>query len=108
VIDQPVSGIQDARSAALTQPALAGDLGEVGLSVNDSVDDERRIATEDESVNCRSVGFGNGLGLGARQQLDHFGWFEVPRRRDDGILVDTGGNGQRFDTGRAKRRKASG
>ena len=48
------------------------------------------------------------LGLGARQQFDHFCWFEVPRRGDDGVLINTGGNGQRFDTGRAKCRKASG
>jgi hypothetical protein len=107
MIDEPVAGIQDTRSSALTQPALAGDLGEVGLSVNDSVDDERRIATENESVNCRSVRFGDGLRLRARQQFDHFGGFEVTRRGDDSVLIDTGGNGQWFDTGRAKSRKTS-
>jgi hypothetical protein len=54
------------------------------------------------------VRVGNGLGFRPRQQFDHGSRFEVPRRRDDRILVDTGGNGQRFDTGRAKCRKASG
>jgi hypothetical protein len=32
----------------------------------------------------------------------------VSRRRDDGVLVDTGGNRQRFDSGRAKSREPSG
>jgi len=58
----------------LTLPALAGDVGEVRLSVDDSVDDERRITTEDESVDCRTVRFGNRLCLCAREQFDHLCW----------------------------------
>ena len=108
MIDEPVARIQDARPAALTQPPLAGDLGEVGLPVNDSVDDKCGIAAEDESVQRRSVRVSNGFGFRARQQFDHRSRFEVTRRRDDRILVDTGGNGQRFDTRRTKSRKASG
>jgi hypothetical protein len=102
IVDEPVSRIEDTRASALTQPPLARDRRLVGFSVNDSVDDEDRIATKDQPIDARAVRISNGFGLGAGQQFDHLGGFTVSGRCDDSVLVNTGCHDQRFDPGSAQ------
>src|SRR5258706_325488 len=92
--------------AALRVPTLARDLGKVWLAIDRSVELERRVAAQYESVealgpairtNAVEPGSGNRLGLEPCEQHVHLGRGERSGSGDRGLLVDVRGKRDGLD-----------
>jgi hypothetical protein len=102
--------MQHTGSSALCMPPFARHLGQVRLAVHDTVDDERRVAPEDEPVEVTLVDepLGDGLRFGAGQQGDEGVGFERAGGCRDGILVDVRRHRHGLDPHRPEGREAGG
>lgn len=98
VVDEPVAGVEGSGAAALQHPPLPRYLWGVGFAVDDAVEFEGGVAAEDEPVEfARIVACGDGLGLGAGEQLHEVERAGASRGLDGGGLVDVGGGDDGFD-----------
>ena len=113
MLDQPVAGIQLAGATALEVPTLPGFLCRVRFAINNTVDHEDGISTQNEisvalePARCRSDGLRRRFGLGAGEQLHNLGRRERPALLPGcssryGILIDVRGNSHGFDPRRAQ------
>ena len=103
--DHAVPGVQHARAPAHGVPLLAGFCDGARLAPQRAVDEEHRIAADDNTIrrHCRVEARDDLLGLGARECVG-----DVTRRGigslrgDDGVLVDAGDNDEGIDSGLAQ------
>ena len=101
--DDGVPGVQDAGAAAHRAPARGRVLGGVRLAEDLAVELEHRVAADDDPVEVRDVvgePRGDIRGLAAREQQHVLVGRERAAlgrldRRDDGVLVDVGRDGER-------------